>query len=298
LLSTLFLADLLNIKTVCIPYIPYSRNKHLFDIFLKKLNTEVVTFDLHFFNAVSMLYEKVTNVPLRRVFRGEIKGDWDKAFVLAPDKGAIKRATEFAEDNGLPVFSASKERGGGGAGGSGDSCNVYLPPIDTSIFTRCFIVDDMIYSGKTILTTITGLNKIGISDISIFVTHVLPESQTLYRETFLEILRKASTFVTTNIHDVADMYSRPVAKASNFEGFLGAHEAQNRSVLNVREDSSIGATLKLQKERSFRNRSNSSAQQCVELEGGNIWQGLQPPTIIDVTNILVGIIQKNVTTQP
>ncbi|MDR0633131.1 MAG: hypothetical protein LBF84_03255 [Holosporales bacterium] len=42
---------------------------------------------------------------------------------------------------------------------------------------------------------------------------------------------------------------------SNFEEFLGAHEAQNRSVLNVREDSSIGATLKLPKERSFRNRS-------------------------------------------
>ncbi|MDR0632527.1 MAG: hypothetical protein LBF84_00075 [Holosporales bacterium] len=40
---------------------------------------------------------------------------------------------------------------------------------------------------------------------------------------------------------------------NNFEEFLGVHEAQNRSVLNVREDSSIGATLKLPKERSFRN---------------------------------------------
>ncbi|MDR0633119.1 MAG: hypothetical protein LBF84_03195 [Holosporales bacterium] len=42
---------------------------------------------------------------------------------------------------------------------------------------------------------------------------------------------------------------------SNFEGFSGAHEAQNRSVLDVREDSSIGATPKLPKERSFCNRS-------------------------------------------
>ncbi|MDR0633079.1 MAG: alanine racemase [Holosporales bacterium] len=50
--------------------------------------------------------------------------------------------------------------------------------------------------------------------------------------------------------------NRPVAKVSNFEEFLGAHEAQNRS---VRDDSSIGATLKLPKERSFRNRSNDSA---------------------------------------
>ncbi|MDR0632568.1 MAG: D-alanyl-D-alanine carboxypeptidase [Holosporales bacterium] len=40
---------------------------------------------------------------------------------------------------------------------------------------------------------------------------------------------------------------------SNFEEFLGAYEA-NRSVLDVREDSSIGATPKLPKERSFRNR--------------------------------------------
>ncbi|MDR0632803.1 MAG: hypothetical protein LBF84_01550 [Holosporales bacterium] len=45
---------------------------------------------------------------------------------------------------------------------------------------------------------------------------------------------------------------------SNFEEFLGAYEAQNRSVLSVREDSSIGATLKLPKERSFRNGSNPS----------------------------------------
>jgi hypothetical protein len=42
---------------------------------------------------------------------------------------------------------------------------------------------------------------------------------------------------------------------SNFEEFSGAHEAQNRSVLDVREDSSIGATPKLPKERSFRNMS-------------------------------------------
>ncbi|MDR0632569.1 MAG: hypothetical protein LBF84_00290, partial [Holosporales bacterium] len=41
------------------------------------------------------------------------------------------------------------------------------------------------------------------------------------------------------------MHIRPVAKVSNFEEFSGAHEAQNRSVLDVREDSSIGATPKL-----------------------------------------------------
>ncbi|MDR0633054.1 MAG: hypothetical protein LBF84_02850 [Holosporales bacterium] len=47
--------------------------------------------------------------------------------------------------------------------------------------------------------------------------------------------------------------TRPVAKVSNFEEFSGAHEAQNHSVLDVREDSSIGATPKLPKERSFFN---------------------------------------------
>ncbi|MDR0632739.1 MAG: hypothetical protein LBF84_01220 [Holosporales bacterium] len=58
------------------------------------------------------------------------------------------------------------------------------------------------------------------------------------------------------------VYNRPVAKVSNFEEFLGAHEAQNHSVLNVRKDSSIGATLKLPKERCFRNRSNNQQVLC------------------------------------
>ncbi|MDR0633192.1 MAG: phage major capsid protein [Holosporales bacterium] len=50
--------------------------------------------------------------------------------------------------------------------------------------------------------------------------------------------------------------NRPGAKVSNFEEFLGAYEA-NRSVLDVREDSSIGTTPKLPKERSFCNGSKS-----------------------------------------
>ncbi|MDR0633186.1 MAG: hypothetical protein LBF84_03555 [Holosporales bacterium] len=53
---------------------------------------------------------------------------------------------------------------------------------------------------------------------------------------------------------------------SNFEEFLGAYEAQNRSVLDVREDSNIGATLKLPKERSFRNRSNEFFIEQIEAE--------------------------------
>jgi RPE1 domain-containing protein len=47
---------------------------------------------------------------------------------------------------------------------------------------------------------------------------------------------------------------RPISKPSNSEEFLGAYGAQNRSV-DVREDSSTGATQKLPEGRRFRKRS-------------------------------------------
>ncbi|MDR0631782.1 MAG: thioredoxin domain-containing protein [Holosporaceae bacterium] len=45
---------------------------------------------------------------------------------------------------------------------------------------------------------------------------------------------------------------RALLKPSNFEEFSGVTEAQNRSVLEVREDSSTGTTQKLPKERRLR----------------------------------------------
>ncbi|MDR2794391.1 MAG: palindromic element RPE1 domain-containing protein [Holosporaceae bacterium] len=50
--------------------------------------------------------------------------------------------------------------------------------------------------------------------------------------------------------------NRHLSKPSNSEEFLGANGGQNRSVLDVREDSSTGATQKLPEERRFRKMSN------------------------------------------
>ncbi|MDR2781751.1 MAG: hypothetical protein LBB21_04865 [Holosporaceae bacterium] len=48
---------------------------------------------------------------------------------------------------------------------------------------------------------------------------------------------------------------RPLSKPSNSEEFLGAYGAQDRSVLDVREDPSTGATRKLPEGRRLRKRS-------------------------------------------
>jgi NAD(P)-dependent dehydrogenase (short-subunit alcohol dehydrogenase family) len=52
------------------------------------------------------------------------------------------------------------------------------------------------------------------------------------------------------VHPVAELpinkwNNRPLSKPSNSEEFLRAYGAQNRSVLDVREDSSTGATPKI-----------------------------------------------------
>ncbi|MDR2268003.1 MAG: hypothetical protein LBD81_00955 [Holosporaceae bacterium] len=53
--------------------------------------------------------------------------------------------------------------------------------------------------------------------------------------------------------------NRSLSKPSNSEEFLGVHGAQDRRVLEAREDPSTGATQKLQEERRFRDRSNKNA---------------------------------------
>jgi hypothetical protein len=50
---------------------------------------------------------------------------------------------------------------------------------------------------------------------------------------------------------------KPLSKPSNSEEFLGAYGAQDRSVLEVREDPSTGATRKLPEGRRLRKRSIS-----------------------------------------
>ncbi|MDR2794387.1 MAG: palindromic element RPE1 domain-containing protein [Holosporaceae bacterium] len=50
--------------------------------------------------------------------------------------------------------------------------------------------------------------------------------------------------------------NRHLSKPSNSDEFLEANGTQNRSVLDVRDDLSTGATQKLPEERRFRKRSN------------------------------------------
>ena len=57
-------------------------------------------------------------------------------------------------------------------------------------------------------------------------------------------------------HKITDNSNRPLSKLATEEQVLGTYGAQNRSMLNAREDSSTGATTQLPSEVEFRKRSN------------------------------------------
>ncbi|MDR3285258.1 MAG: hypothetical protein LBS83_01075 [Holosporales bacterium] len=188
IVGALALGRQLSFETICMPYMPYSREKALYDIFLQKIGKKMITCDFHEFFAGN-----VNNISLAEIFSGCDFKEFisKKTFVLAPDEGARHRAALFARKLGLNTFTAIKKR-------RKNECIISLPEkIDD--YKQCIIVDDMISSGQTIWAAIKEIQEMGISEIVVIVTHVLAESQT---EVFYKIMENIKILFTTNIHNI------------------------------------------------------------------------------------------------
>lgn len=189
LVNIFTLPELIKSKVVAVPYFPYSREKSIYDVLLSKIGQTIITYDFH-----DCVHRKINNVKFSDIF-ANIKIP-DDCFILAPDYGAKEKAKEMSAKTGLQFFLGNKTR-------LKNSCKCILPKIDPK-YKKCIIVEDMISSGATIIGTISELKNIGITEISLIVTHILPESHTLYKESFEKIINSVKNIITTDVHIIPE----------------------------------------------------------------------------------------------
>lgn len=127
---------------------------------------EVTTIDVH-----SKLDQKLIGLPLTSLspsslFTPAVQGlGWDDITIVAPDEGAIARAQAMADSLGAvrPVAHLAKKHVDG---------IVHLSLVG-EVSERVVIIDDIIDSGRTLISACNVLREKGVKEIVIVVTHGL-----------------------------------------------------------------------------------------------------------------------------
>lgn len=176
----MFMANLCkDCKTVdaFIPYIPYSRQDKSkeFAMILDLLNflkiRKIITIDIH--NAEN-LNDNIINILPHEIF-GINYQDMENLIIIAPDSGAITRASKFADFLKCDMVTIDKK--------SGAAKN-----IEKAKGKICLIVDDIIDSGNTIKISENILIKNGAKDILTCISHSDKNDQNLIAYKISEII--------------------------------------------------------------------------------------------------------------
>ena len=167
--------------TLVIPYMAYSRQDKRFlpgepislKVILETLSTlgasEIVTIDVHNEEGLRKIAKiKVTNLLPTREFAKYFKERLNpRTVVLAPDKGALKRASTLAGELGLDYDYIEKVR-------DRVSGEVKALPKEINVEDKdVLIVDDIISTGGTIALAARSIKERGGKDIYAVCTHAL-----------------------------------------------------------------------------------------------------------------------------
>lgn len=127
----------------------------------------LLTVDVHSERDRTLIPVEITSISPAKIFAEEIvRRGWTNATLIAPDNGAIPRcrAVSDALQSPQPIAHFTKERTSEGI--------TTVGPIG-AVTKRCILVDDQLDTGATLLRACEQLQKNGVEEILIMVTHGL-----------------------------------------------------------------------------------------------------------------------------
>lgn len=188
-----------------IPYIPYMRADHMFrtgeavplGVIINMVQdsglAEIIMVDPHSIKIPEMFKIKVHSLSALSMFAQKIKDiepAKDNITIVSPDMGGIRRLKLLDELlGGVNQVVINKDR-------NYESGEVRVAEYEGKIAGKCFIVDDIISTGKTINQAIDTLDQNGAQGVYIFATHPV------FSESASEILKNSKAkkvFVTDSI---------------------------------------------------------------------------------------------------
>lgn len=185
--ETAFLIDALKrsgSKTITgiMPHFPYGRGDHLFgegesvplEVVIRTFEnaglTKVIFVDPHTIRMKDMFKIKTEVVSALPVLARKIKelGFNSKDSVLvSPDMGGLRRAKELSDHmGGAPFISLEKNR-------DHETGKVMVETLENRVAPNCFVIDDEIASGGTIITALKELEKQGAKKVYVLATHAV-----------------------------------------------------------------------------------------------------------------------------
>lgn len=189
-----------------VPYLGYQRQDHIFregearslEVVIKMIETAGATrfigVDFHSIKIPELFSIPVVHLSAIPLFAEKIKeygSDFSDTCLVTPDMGGIRRIDLLKEELGgnIETVAVEKDRDivSGGIKASG---------VHGTVKKTCFIVDDMISSGKTIVQCIEELKKLGGETFYVMATHAVfsEEAPVLLQNSDAEIV-----FVTDSI---------------------------------------------------------------------------------------------------
>lgn len=200
--------------TGIIPYLPYSRADHVFrtgeavplQVIVHMLEnaglSKIVFVDPHTIKMPEMFKIEVVNLSALPLFAKKIEEigfDKKNSVIVSPDMGGLRRLEQLSHLlHGLPIASVEKDR-------DYDSGKISAAAVHGEIKPTCFVIDDIISSGRTIVQAVEQIAERGGEHIFIFATHpVLSEDAV----SLLQKSKAEKIFVTDAI---------PIPKEKQFE---------------------------------------------------------------------------------
>ena len=219
IIETAFLIDALKRSgaksvTGIIPYLPYSRADHIFrsgeavplEVIIHLLErsglSKILFVDPHTIKMPEMFSIDVSNLSALSLFAEKIKEIGfhpEESVIVSPDMGGLRRMEQLSEMvGGLPFTSIEKDRDYA----TGD---IKAAGIHGDIKKTCFIIDDIISSGRTIVQAVEKLTEGGAEEIYVFATHPVFSEDAV---TILKDCKAKKIYVTDAI---------PIQKEKQFE---------------------------------------------------------------------------------